>query len=89
MHYYLNGSYKDSVVTTFNSSFADNGELDSFTLWNAGVNWTTEDWIVGLFVKNLGNEEGLNGIRVDRPDFSDMGIITRPRSYGLKLSYTF
>lgn len=39
VHYYVNGSYTDSVVTTYNVDFGDYAELDSFSLWNAGVNW--------------------------------------------------
>jgi outer membrane receptor protein involved in Fe transport len=89
LHYFLTGSYKDKVVTSFNDSFADYAELDDFAIWDAGANWNLNNWLVGLYVKNIGNEVGLNGVRVDRPDFNDHGFISRPRSYGLKVSYTF
>ena len=95
MHYYLNGSYRSKVKTALNAGgagnagFQDFAELDGYGLWNMGANWISDSWTVGIFVNNLGNEEGMTGVRTGDPNFSHRGYITRPRSYGVSLSYTF
>ena len=89
-NYYLNGSYRSEVDTTFNSDFSDYANLDGFSSWNLGVNWELDGYSVGLFVNNATNEEGMTGVSgIERPVFSQRAALTRPRSYGVSFSYNF
>jgi len=89
-NYYLNGSYRSEVDTTFNSNFSDYANLDGFSIWNLGVNWELDGYSVGLFVNNATNEEGMTGVSgIERPVFSQRAALTRPRSYGVSFSYNF
>jgi outer membrane receptor protein involved in Fe transport len=89
-NYYLNGSYRSEVDTTFNSDFSDYANLDGFSIWNLGVNWELDGYSVGLFVNNATNEEGMTGVSgIERPVFSQRAALTRPRSYGVSFSYNF
>ena len=89
LHYYVNGSYTDKIFTSYNSDFTANfSELDSYWLWNAGIDWNTDKWTVGLYGKNLGNEEALNSVAISWSSFADFGRITRPRTFVLKVTFT-
>ena len=89
LHYYVNVSYTDNIITSYNPNFSpDYAKLDSFWLWNAGVNWNTDKWTVGVYGRNLGNEEGLNGVNISFDEFDHNGFVSRPRSFGVNVRYT-
>ena len=89
LHYYINGSYRSSINTNFNSTFRDFASLDGFAIVDAGINWNWDKWSIGAFVNNIGNEEALSGVNISRDTFDDTGWVGRPRHYGITASYSF
>jgi outer membrane receptor protein involved in Fe transport len=73
--------------------------MDSFSLWSFNSNFVLGNWTVGLFAKNLFNEEGVVGIFKEEymgtaPDQNYYGsgaksIIARPRTVGLAVTWNF
>lgn len=90
IHANVNGNYRSSVVSFANRTFGDFAKLNGFSIWNASLAWNKGKVTVGAFVNNIGDEEGVTGARIRRPDaFDDRAFIGRPRHYGLLASYSF
>lgn len=94
---YYQSESTNSVVPT-SSIYA---EFDGFSIWNASVNFIKDDWGLSLYVKNLGNEEGVTGSYPDSYLSTDTGVfenfygnnqkdfIARPQTIGASISYQF
>lgn len=94
IHINFNGSYRSSVANQPNENFRDYGELDGFSIWNVKVDWSNEQFTLGAFVNNIGDEEAATGLRHRQTDrgfeaFDDRLVVGRPRSIGMFASYSF
>lgn len=96
--YHLNGSYLDEVQTALNPSNGDFAEVASSSNWDASISYSTEQWVVGLFINNLTNEHALSNTRgagtYTSPLNPESGrdlysYVNRPRTIGLNFSYKF
>ncbi|MGA9574052.1 MAG: TonB-dependent receptor, partial [Lysobacterales bacterium] len=93
--YYQSDSINAVQDTTIQETFG------SFTLFNASVAVITDHWNISLFVKNLGNKEGITGSYPEAYMSTDTGIfenfygnnqrnyITQPRTFGISATYRF
>ncbi len=73
--------------------------MGSFSIWDFNSNLMINNWTVGLFVKNLFNEEGLVGQYKEEymgtaPEVKYFGnggknIIARPRTIGVSVTFDF
>jgi len=73
--------------------------MGSFSIWDFNSNVVMGNWTLGLFVKNLFNEEGVVGIFTEEymgtsPEQKYYGnggksIIARPRTVGLAVTWDF
>jgi outer membrane receptor protein involved in Fe transport len=73
--------------------------MDDFSIWDFNSSLLIDNWTVGLFVKNIFNEEGVIGIYKEEymgtaPDEKYYGngaknIIARPRTIGITASWNF
>jgi outer membrane receptor protein involved in Fe transport len=92
--YYQSDS--ENAIST-SASFAQT--LDSFSIWDLNSSVMIDNWTVGLFVKNLFNEQGVVGVYKEEymgtaPEQKYYGngaksIVARPRTVGLTVSYDF
>jgi len=86
----LNGSYRSDFVTQANPNTGGNfANLDAFTIWNASVSWTSDRLTLGGYVRNIGDEEAVTGVRLNRGAFDDRAFVTRPRSIGVFGRFSF
>lgn len=73
--------------------------LDGFPLFNASATWSQGGWDATLWIKNIGNEEGITGVYTAEymgtaPAEGYFGngskaLVTLPRTVGLTASYRF
>ena len=73
--------------------------LDGFSIWDFNSTIFINNWSVGLFVKNLFNEEGVVGVFTEEymgtsPEQNYFGsgaksVVARPRTIGLLVSFDF
>ena len=89
IHANLNGNMRSSITTFPNANFQNFTNIDGFSIWNASVDWRVDNWSVGAFVKNIGDELALTGARISRAQFADRGTVGRPRSFGVFANYSF
>src|SRR5581483_11015818 len=60
--YHVDGSYRDSAHSDFNSSAVDFFNVKAFTVWNASISLAREGrWDVRLYSDNLFSEKGRTG----------------------------
>lgn len=93
--YYQSDSINSVTDTTIQETFG------SFALLNASVAIVTDHWNFSLFVKNLGNDDGITGSYPEAYMSTDTGpfenyygnnqrnYITQPRTFGLSATYRF
>ena len=89
IHANLNGSVRSSITTFPNENFRDFAKIDGFSLWNTSINYRMDNWSIGAFVNNIGDEVALTGARIFQAPFDDRGTIGRPRSFGISANYSF
>jgi len=65
----LSGYYQSSSLNSLGSDDPNSAlyvntaaDIDSFQLWNLVSSLSTDSWTASLFVKNIGNEEGVTGL---------------------------
>ena len=91
LNWHVDGSFRDETQTTFNSLAENFYTLDNFWIWNGSVTLSADKWDLGLFVRNIGDEEGITGGQTE--SFSgtrgQFFYTARPRSVGLSFSYRF
>ncbi|WP_084615784.1 TonB-dependent receptor [Solimonas flava] len=77
-------THVDSTYSGFSKAI----ELPSYTLWNAGLNYETKRWKLGLQGKNLTNEKYF---RSNFPDLFGSSVVLPelPRNYLASVSYKF
>lgn len=96
----LTGYYQSDTENSINANSVSFGaNMGSFSIWGFNSNLMINNWTVGLFVKNLFNEEGVVGIFKEEymgtaPDQKYYGnggknIIARPRTVGLSATWNF
>lgn len=86
----INGNYRSDFQTQANATAGGNfADLDGFAIWNASLTWRMNNIEVGSIVRNIGDEEGVTAVRLNRDAFDDRVFVTRPRSYGLFFNYFF
>ncbi|MCG8380454.1 MAG: TonB-dependent receptor, partial [Proteobacteria bacterium] len=92
LHFRVDGYYRSSVVTASSPLSAQFERLDGFDIWNASLSLYNDRWRVSAYVKNLTDELGVTSVL---RDFAVAGltqstdIITRPRTIGLNVGYSF
>ena len=92
LHWNVNGSFRDDAQSDFDPVTVASFDMDSFWIWNASVKLQTEgNWSANLFVRNLFNEEGVTGglSSAFATDKSSGFFVSRPRTVGLGISYSF
>jgi outer membrane receptor protein involved in Fe transport len=95
----ISAYYQSDTQNAISTSPRFAKELDSFSIWDFNSSLIMDDWTVGLFVKNLFNEEGVVGVYKEEymgtsPEQKYYGngaknIIARPRTVGLLVSWDF
>lgn len=97
----LSGYYQSESTNSVVPTSAIYAEFDGFSIWNASVNFIKDDWGLSLYIKNLGNEEGVTGSYPDSYLSTDTGVfenfygnnqkdfIARPQTIGASVSYQF
>ncbi|MFT6529527.1 MAG: outer membrane receptor protein involved in Fe transport [Psychrosphaera sp.] len=97
----LSGYYQSESTNTVVPTSTLYDEFDGFSIWNASVNFIKGDWGVSIYIKNLGNEEGVTGSYPDSYLSTDTGVfenfygnnqkdfIARPQTMGASVSYLF
>jgi len=90
MIFHVNGSYRSKTNSHYNE-LTNLGRrffvMDGFSIWDASVSLAQENWMLSLFVDNIGNEKGVTG-GVTADNFTERGayfFVTRPRTVGLRL----
>mgnify|MGYP000120536186 CR=1 FL=1 len=93
--YHLNGSYVDDVATDIDSESDNYMEVDGYTLLDASVSISLDNWNLSLFVDNLSNERAPTGSRgpsfaTNDPAGRDLfSYVVRPRTAGIGIKYTY
>jgi outer membrane receptor protein involved in Fe transport len=95
----ISGYYQSETENAISTSARFAQELDSFSIWDFNSSLMMDNWTVGLFVKNLFNEEGVVGVYKEEymgtsPEQNYYGngaknIIARPRTVGVVVSWDF
>jgi len=93
--YHVDGSYRSETQSTFNASIYDGRDfyvVDAYSIWNASITLNSDaNWYVSLFIKNIGNEDGLTG-GVPSGFFGathNYFFTFRPRTIGLGFGYRY
>jgi len=81
-------NWKDDYFTSISN--ADKTRQESVGLLGAGIRWTSSDesWVVGLWGKNLTDEQQLSSLIVD-PTGITSEFYMPPRTYGLTVTKSF
>jgi outer membrane receptor protein involved in Fe transport len=96
----VTGYYQDETKNSISDTSAFFATtMDSFSLWGFNSNFILGNWTIGLFVKNLFNEEAVVGVFKEEymgtePSQKYYGnggksIIARPRTVGLAVTWNF
>ena len=96
----ISGYYQSETQNSVNKDSVFFGaKMGSFSLWDFNSNLMINNWTVGLFVKNMFNEEGIVGIYKEEymgtsPEQKYYGnggknIIARPRTVGVSATWNF
>jgi outer membrane receptor protein involved in Fe transport len=95
----ISAYYQSETENAISTSARFAQELGSFSIWDFNSSLMFGDWTVGLFVKNLFNEEGVVGVYKEEymgtsPEQNYYGngaknVIARPRTVGLLVSWDF
>jgi len=91
VNWHIDGAFRDEVQSNFNEDSPNFYIMDDFWMWNASVSFATESWRTSIFVRNLGDEEGITG-GSSESTFGTRGqqfFVVRPRTIGLSARYTF
>ena len=84
----LDLNHRGSSATEFNSANPFYHELDSYTVANLNVGVISENWKAVLYVNNMFNSD--DAVDIAHSDQEAYAIrILRPRTIGLRLSYTY
>jgi len=95
----INGYYQSDSLNYLGESDKFQSTIEGFSIVNASTRFSTEDWDITLYVKNLLNEEGVTG-RISEDYMgtdpaenflgnSSKDYISLPRTIGLSATYRF
>ena len=90
--FHVDGSYRSDFETSFNPAHLSYAKLDGFEVINLALNWSMDKFVVGLYVNNLTNEEGVAAVSTQQAaDFlpSAWAFLMRTRTIGISGSYRF
>ncbi|WNC68745.1 TonB-dependent receptor [Thalassotalea nanhaiensis] len=97
----LTGYYQSDTVNHIDEDSSIYDEFDSFSIWNASVQFLQGNWGLSVYAKNLTNEEGVTGSYPDTYVGKDTNVfenyygntsknfIAQPRTIGASVSYKF
>ncbi|MCC2614671.1 TonB-dependent receptor [Aestuariibacter halophilus] len=95
----VNAYYQSDSLNFLGNNEKLQTEIDGFSLWNASVRLSADDWDVVFYVKNVFNDDGVTGLLPEAymgtdPAESFYGnsskdYITLPRTFGLSATYRF
>jgi outer membrane receptor protein involved in Fe transport len=95
----LSGYYQSETRNAINDSPTFNVELDGFALIDVSTTLLFNNWDATLFVRNIGNEEGVTGLFTEAYMGTDPAsgyygngnkqFLSLPRTYGVSLNYRF
>ena len=96
----LSGYYQsDSINSVADNTLQDT--FDSFSIWNVSATLGNQNWAASLYVKNLGDEQGVTGNYPSAFMSTDTGVfenyygnnqrqyLATPRTIGVVLRYSF
>jgi len=78
---FYRSDYDNALPGNFNEY-----DIDSITIWNVNASYQVGSWTLGLFAKNLADENSVVSAANIR-SASNFEVITRPRTVGLSLTY--
>ena len=78
--------YQGDVHTQLNDEHENYSELSDYTMYNARMGFTQNNWQAFLFVDNLSNKRAVTG---RQSTFGAFDYVNRPRTVGLEASYIF
>lgn len=96
----VTGYYQDETKNSISdTSVFFSTTMGSFSLWSLNSNFILGNWTVGLFAKNIFNEEGVVGVfkqeymgtAPDQKYYGNGGknIVARPRTVGVAVTWNF
>ena len=95
----LDGFYQSETRNAVSTSPLFAADLDGFAIFNAVTTLSRDDWDFSLWVKNIGNEEGVTGIYTEAYMGTDPGnnyygngskeLISLPRTFGATVALRF
>jgi len=95
----MNGYYQSESQNYLGDNPTYSADIDGFAILNASTRFSTEDWDITLYIKNITNEEGVTGLITEahmgtKPSESFYGnsskdYISLPRTIGLSAAYRF
>lgn len=91
LHWHVDGAFRSDTQSAFNNTNQNFFDVDDFWIWNASLSLDVDNWTGQLFVRNLGNEEGISGGN-DSSLFGPLQqsfFVTRPRTIGLSLRFRY
>jgi outer membrane receptor protein involved in Fe transport len=87
LDYHIDGSYKGSTVSLFNSQDTAFFRMSSFTIWDAALTLAHKQWAVSLYGQNLLDARGvLGGTPASINGPSAFFLVNRPRTIGLRFT---
>ena len=92
LRFRVDGSYRSSVVTDSSPTSAKYAELSGFDIWNASLTWSNDQWRIGAYVKNIGDEIGITQVVRDfsiARAIDSMDYVSRPRTIGVTVGYSY
>lgn len=94
-----NAYYQSESLNWLGDNPSRQADIDGFTIFNASTRLSMENWDFTLYVKNIGNEEGVTGLITEghmgtdpSENFygnSSKDYISLPRTIGLSANYRF
>ena len=95
----VNTYYQSSSLNWLGDSATRQADIDGFTIANASIRLSAEDWDLTLYIKNIANEDGVTGKITEGhmgtgPGENYLGnsakdYISLPRTIGLSATYRF
>jgi iron complex outermembrane receptor protein len=95
----VNAYYQSGSLNWLGDSATRQADIDGFTIANASIRLSADDWDLTLYIKNISNEDGVTGKITEGhmgtgPDENYLGnsakdYISLPRTIGLSATYRF
>jgi len=86
--YGVNGTYRSDSISELNPD--SNTSMDGTSFWNSYITLETDSWAFRLYADNIFNEAGvINTPHIDLTGPRRNELLSRPRSIGLNVTYSF